>query len=525
MKNRYAFVEICLVWLLIICVAGYAGNAETSQDGEMDISVEATAEETEEKMQEETIETDESAEFSQKRREIPIAFPFYGEEEDHRLVLAVPEEGENAYAVIHYDENGKILQQIFCGKLTEPITFSFDGLAYGSWNDLEIFSAGSDTGLLFIRKDKKFSAEPVGIPRYEECRGTAMLTREEDDKVCKKEIYLLNERRNRTEKARSYKLHKDTGVLTIRDEIGKRYLFEETVRLDQDGKPVNKKYVDALLWDGLPSLFNYEEKAAVNTWIGEEPKTPEEGKIAEIDSYEDMQYVLYGNSGHTEEYESREALLTDFGFENSEPMYRYFDQDGNLQLELYVDEEREQVCGFIYTNRLNSDLESVADIKGFTLCSVPEAEWNGGDPFAFQSVYGTTGEEDENVKDYEESVEYTAFGKPDRFVSRGRVEGWSAEDELQDILRIEYMYREDGTLYYRNYYHSHQVFGTTLQGLYSYYDAHERVIFASGYITHGWLEFYYIYEDRDEKIADRPTYILKIDHNMGYAVPNMVKCQ
>ena len=464
------------------------------------------------------------AEVTQKRREIPIAFPFYGERESHRLALAAPEKGQNAYELLYYDGDGKILQQIFCGKLTEPVTFSFDGLAYASWYDLEVFSAESDTGLLFIWKDDRFSPTPIGIPRYEECRGQAMLTVAEDEEVCEKELYLLNEDRNRIEKARSYVLHRNTAELTIWDEIEKRYLFEGTARLDENGNPVNEKYFDALLWGELPILSDYREEESIHVWVGEEPEPREEREAAEINSYEDMQYVLYGNSGHAEEYESREALLADFEFKGSKPVYQYFDQNGSLGLELYMDEDREQACGFVYTNRTDSNLEKVAEASGFTLCSIPEAKWNGNDPFAFQSVYGTTGEEQACVKDYEENVVYNDFGKPDCFVSRGRVEGWSAEDMMQDILRIEFVYREDGTLYYRHYYHTHQVFGTTLQGLDSYYDAHGRVIYESGYITHGWLEYYYIYEDGDGGSADQPAYVLEIDHNMGIAIPKMIRC-
>lgn len=461
---------------------------------------------------------------TQKRREIPIDFPFYGEEKDHRLVLAAPEDGQNAYELLYYDGDGKILQQIFCGKLTEPVTFSFDGLAYASWYDLELFSAGSDTGLLFIWKDGRFSTTPIGIPRYEECRGTAMLTVAEDEEVCEKELYLLNEDRSRAEEARSYILRKETAELTIWDEIEKRYLFEGTARLDENGNPVNEKYFDALLWGNRPILFDYREEEQIQVWVGEEPEPREEGEAAEIDNYEDMRDVEY-SPWHTEEYESREALLADSGFEDSEPMYQYFDQNGNLGLELYMDEDREQACGFVYTNRTDSDLEKVAEINGFTLCSIPEVRWNGMDPFAFQSVYGTTGEEQACVKDYEENVTYNAFGKPDCFVSRGRVEGWSAEDMMQDILRIEYVYREDGTLYHRHYYHTHQAFGTTLQGLDSYYDAYGRVIYENGYITHGWLEYYYIYEDRDGRIAEQPAYVLEIDHNMGCPFPRMIRCR
>lgn len=512
MKRKRFFVIFFVLFISNTCFMGCAEDRKPPQISDSD-----KAEEVPEK------ETEETAETKPERREIPIDFPFYGEQEGNRLVLAAPEEGQDAYELIHYDKDGSILQQINCGKLQEPVTFSFDGLAYGSQNDLQIFPEGGDKGLLFLWEGDLFSETPIGIPRYEESRGTAMLTITEEDGVCEKEIYLLNEDRNRSEKARSYKLQKETGMLTIWDELEKRYIFEGTVQLEENGNPLNEEYVDLLLWSELPLLYDYTEEDTIYTWIGEVPEPMEEGAAVEIDSYEDMQYYLYGNSGHMEQYESRQAFLADFGFENSEPMYQYFDQGGELELELYVDEDREQLCGITYINRTSSDMEKVTDMQGFTSCSFTEAKWNGGDPYTLCSVYGTTGEEDENVKDYEKNIEYTAFGKPDIFVSRGRVEGWSAEDEMQDILRIKFIYREDGTLFYRDYHHMHQVFGTTLQRLDSFYDEHERVIYESGYITHGYLDYYYIYEDKGGKIAEMPTYTLVIDHNMGYAVPNMIK--
>lgn len=526
MERKQAFTALFLWCLLFLCIVGCAGNAEITQTEERETSAEGLVKEKKEETKgdaEEEPEADASAKVKQGRREIPIAFPFYGDEEGHRLTLAAPETGENAYTLLHYDGDGKILEQIFCGNLTEPVTFSFDGLAYGSWLDLEIFPADRETGLLFLWEKGHFSTTPIGIPRYVECRDTAMLTEAEDEKVCEKEVYILNEDRLRSEKARSYKLQKDTAMLTIWDELEKRYIFEGKIRLDESGNPVNQKYFDGLLWGGVPLLFGYEAESTIRTWVGKNPKSQGEGEAVEIDNYGDMRYVL-DNPGNIEEYESREALLTEFGLENSAPMYQYFDQEGDLGLELYADEDREQICGFVYTNATNSDLEKVTRIQGFTICSIPEVKWNGGDPYRFVSVYGTTGEEKENVKDYKESVTYTPSGKPDRFVATGRVEGWSAEDMIQDILRIEFIYREDDTLYYRYYYHSHQAFGTTLQGMNSYYDEHERVIYESGYVTHGGLEYYYIYEDTDGKTADKPAYILQVDYTMGDAISSMIRC-
>ena len=526
MKKKRVIINLLVFSVFVFLLVGCVEDTDIPQKEKAETSEESPVQGTDEESEEKTEEDAgaETEEIQQGRREIPIEFPFYGEQEEHKLALAVPEDGQNAYELLYYNEDGKIIQQIFCGHLTEPVTFSFDGLAYGSWTDLEIFSANSDTGLLFLWKDHRFSETPIGIPRYEECRGTAMLTVAENEELCEKEIYLLNEDKKRTEGARNYKLQKETAMLTIWDKLEHRTLFEGDVRLDENGKPQNEEYFDELLWSGLPLLWDYGEEDTINTWVGKKPEKRGEEKDITINGFEDVYHFLSGVSGDWGQYESRQEFLRDFGFENSEPMYQYFDRYGDLQLELYADEDREQICGIAYTDRINTDLGEVVTMKGFTLCSPREAKWNGWDPFAFQSVYGTTGEDKENVKDYEESIEYTDFGKPDCFVSRGRVEGWSAEDQMQDILRINFIYREDGTLFYRDYYHSHQAFGTTLQGLNSFYDEQERVVYESGYITHGYLEYYYIYEDREGEIADKPTYILYLDYNMGYVIPDMIKC-
>lgn len=524
--------KLFVLQIFIFCFAGCAGDTKAPQTEFPGEVSEKTSKEEGEYAQEEAKavegaaaqEMDETVKAKPERREIPVDFPFYGEQEEHKLVLAAPEKGKDTYTLIYYNENGEILQQIVCGGLREPVTFSFDGLAYGSWMDLEIFSEGSDTGLLFIWKDRLFSTTPIEIPRYEECRDRAMFTVAESEELCEKEIYLLNENKNRTEKARSYKLRKDTETLTIRDELEDRNLFEGSVRLDENGELLNGEYFNMLLWDDLNRLYDYEEEDTIYTWIGEEPEPREEGEEIKIDSFDEVQNNFFDNAGHSQEYESRQAFLADFGFENSEPVYRYFDRYGNVQLELYADEDMEKVCGITYyTHLFNTDLEKVTSIRNaFSICSIPEMEWNRQSPFLLKSLYGTSVEDDSYVVDYEESTEYTDAGKPDFFVGRGRLTDREVEE---DMLKINFVYREDGTLFYRDYSHHDLVFGSTLCSLDSFYDEHERLIFEEGYITHGHLEYYYIYDDRDGKPADKPMYILEIDYNLNYAIPNMIKCQ
>ena len=135
--------------------------------------------------------------------EIPVDFPFY-ETEEFTLTLVPSGEVAGEYLLLLCDENGQSLQEVPCGRLTEPMTFSYDGVGYGHWRDLEIFSTGSDTGLLFLWKEERFSERPIEIPKYMEIRDGAMLTVTEDGERQEKRIYQLNEFKERTQEVRSW---------------------------------------------------------------------------------------------------------------------------------------------------------------------------------------------------------------------------------------------------------------------------------------------------------------------------------
>lgn len=153
--------------------------------------------------------------------------------------------------------------------------------------------------------------------------------------------------------------------------------------------------------------------------------------------------------------------------------------------------------------------------EGFTICNILEDEWKAPDPYLLKLVYGTDwiGE----VTDYEEKTEYRDDGKPDYSEATG-VTDHENDSERETILAMDFVYREDGTLYYRDYSHNDRV-GSTWGSVNSFYDEKERVVYESGYITHGYVEHYYIYEDE----SDKPAYCLYLDHNSGYAFPEMVK--
>lgn len=312
-----------------------------------------------------------------------------------------------------------------------------------------------------------------------------------------KRLYQVNEPKGCMEETRWWKLQKETGQLEIWDALENQSIFEGTVSLDETGNLVNEKYYDRLLWEGLCQLWDYTEETTIRTWV-DSNRTKD----------------------HMREYESRETFLSEAGFEDAVPMYQYYDRYHNLRLELYMDESAEQVCGLVYHYYFNSNREKCVDRYGFTIDDVGERDWEEDTAFSLKSVYETDGAD--AVEDFEETVEYTEAGNPDFYKSQGLMEHRRDEDgalELASVsvLELDYVYRDDGTLYCRDYTHNPSIFGTTLCSLESYYDEKGRVVYESGYITHGQLEYFYIYGDEGEK----PEYLLTVDYGGGYAIPTM----
>ena len=78
------------------------------------------------------------------------------------------------------------------------------------------------------------------------------------------------------------------------------------------------------------------------------------------------------------------------------------------------------------------------------------------------------------------------------------------------LVEIEFTYREDGTLQKKySGFNSRAYFNPSLGGTF-YYNEQERLKYAAGYVTHGQLEYYYIYEEG----SPDPTYCLALDHKL-----------
>ncbi len=412
---------------------------------------------------------------------IPVDFPF-GESEEYFLTLAPCEEEHSQGELRLYDKEGEVVQRIPYGIFDQPF---FYVVRKNDRRNLVLFpDSKSDTGRFLEWDGSRFSEKETDIKRGQMRSAVDLLITEETSTKLAREIYRPHLNDKEAEIIRYYELEKDTGDLEIWDCLDEKSLFRETVPMEEEGRPVNESYYQVIFTEGLYS------------W-GEE-----EGAFVPVDV---SSFTNAANEVCTK-YESREAFLSDYGFADSPPLYQYDDRIGNLRLELYRDKEKDLFCGITYRYFYNSEKQKYADLYGFVADDMGEGEW-GDDTYSILSSIDSYG--------YEKEIEYTPDQRPRHFLATGPDE-ISDDGEFVEMMEISYIYRDDGTLYDRYYWHNPNQFSTYRQTESSLYDEKGRLVYENAYITHGILEDYYIYLDEGEK----PAYRIELDHAGGPA-PNV----
>lgn len=183
--------------------------------------------------------------------------------------------------------------------------------------------------------------------------------------------------------------------------------------------------------------------------------------------------------------------------------YQYYDESGELQLEFNWNEELQSGTGIFYSDTVSE----------FTVSECTEHEWQ--DRKWDVTKYGSDAS---GMDEYQENYEYNDQDQLIRFCSEGIWDGWE-EPQMVIGIQIDFYYREDGTLERKECAYNPLWFETTRQSETYYYDEQERLVYTRAYITHGYLEDYYIYlEDENE-----PAYCLTVDHYSGDAYAGFVR--
>lgn len=233
---------------------------------------------------------------------------------------------------------------------------------------------------------------------------------------------------------------------------------------------------------------------------------------AVLEGYEGDEKYIDMNVFHGTKEELNELIVTNREAA-MEPFYQYYEEDsGQLQLVLFYDEQTGKGSGVrYYPEKDRTPEEFVFDGSGKDRFNYEVLiERLNADPYGTLAINGTDLSQDINIMDYEEETEYTDDGRLQHYISRGWITYISEEKEIDKLLEIDLTYREDGTLKQRDYVHNTIALETWQSSSHSYYDELERLVYEDCYITHGSMDYYYIYEEEERT----PSYCLVLDHNM-----------
>lgn len=297
----------------------------------------------------------------------------------------------------------------------------------------------------------------------------------------------------------------------LEDEINTEAVSEERVSEEASETEANKDGASEELENSeyaSEEAQNLEGLSEEERFLAELEKIEGDYTYEEADkmSWDELMYVdkCYGTWDHLY-FKDAESFLTAYGFDMDEPFYEVY-ADGKLQLTLYYDEETQLGC-------------CVRGGYGACFLGVTEAEWNGylwGDYMDPVIVYDGHRPEDymgdyhyDEIKEYDNAgrlVEYRVTNIED--LMEEKVSG--AKDFYSmwnDALKVTYEYQPNGKLAYRYYIHNSYMFGTNTSSLETWFDEQGRPVYERAYITHGSLEWFYIYQDEDEI----PEFILSTD--------------
>lgn len=253
---------------------------------------------------------------------------------------------------------------------------------------------------------------------------------------------------------------------------------------------------------------------------GLEWKEREKGDLADSEEWVHEGVFVYVSQNPFKErdfwYVDEEDFLSQYGFAESTPFYEYALPDDSVRLVLYYDEATGLGCGLRYFQRDPSDW-TTSGIYGFSFMGAENADDSWMDKLnvdytKFESWLGDTVSSWSSCE--EEIIEYDDAGRVAHYEANGTMDGYPVQ-----LLSMYYEYDDNGTLRQRRYYHYHLAFSSTSQTWYSYFDELGRLAYESQYITHGWLEYYYIYKDG----SGEPAYGLFLDDNCGTWMPEFVQ--
>lgn len=217
---------------------------------------------------------------------------------------------------------------------------------------------------------------------------------------------------------------------------------------------------------------------------------------------------------------TREAFIDTYmepGASKMDPTYSYYDEDGNLQMELYYDFTENHGCGIRYYY-----VKEYGEMKGFVLEAPVSGPFRKADADTIRTIDSIV--EQDNWIQVSDCDEVYKYDEAERLQSY-EVCGVAYSDEVGELYdgepcwltTTEFEYWENNSVKKKAYSRNWVIWGQIGQSYTQYFDQEERLIYDIGYASPGFYENYYIYEDN----SDIPVYSIGCDETQMIILPEI----
>ncbi len=427
---------------------------------------------------------------------IAVSFPFRESMKGYSLLYI---KTDDRCFMRLFDAAGNNIQEFGDMHIEGVPYFRYDNLiSGGDFQGFSVFDpeAGDDEypGCYFVLNEnsRKFDFDSVSIPAYDGIlEGTysiLMYTEDKQETSGSRDFYQIYLEAGKCLKCKRWEYEvKDADYgqtfMKIYDTIGDELLYEGPMELDNDFEPINQDFYKSMLLNNLQIYQAGEIETSVVFYTGE----TEEGEDGELKS-------------RTREYTDLEECLKDQGLDASYKVGEYVNEFGNVELEAYYNKEESQGAAVIYSWYYTPDIEKAAYMEVYPINTFVRSK----NVRSFQPMPLTA---EEKMSGYYKTTEYVS----------GRLRNLEIKDfdrtmegpGYETLIQENYVYRDDGSLYYHGRSHNAYYFGIDYMAMNEKYDGSSRMCHSSAIVMTGSNEIYNLYDKESKK----PQYQLFFDRS------------
>ena len=434
---------------------------------------------------------------------ITVSFPFEDSMKGYSLLyIKAP---EKAFMRL-FDSKGNLIQEFGDMDIEGVPYFRYDNLVSGGeYKGFSVYdpekSGEEYSGYYYILDEngKKFNFDAISVPAYDGLlEGTyniLLYTEDRKEISGSRDFYQVFWEVGKCLKVKRWEYEIAEGnyektSMKIYDAMDDRLIYEGPMELDNDLEPINQDFYKSMIINNL-QVYGEDIPDEVIFYTGE----LKEGKKKDAD----------GDAGNgagngaeeapeqiTEEYKDLSACLKAKGIDEGSAIGEYVDEFGNKEFEVYYDADSGQGLAVSYRWYYDSALKKKAAIEAFPVAKYERSKKT----YSFQPMSLTA---EEKMSGYSKTTEYIS-GQLRNLEIRDFDRTMEDSPGYETLIRENYVYRDDGTLYYHGRSHNAYYYGIDYMAMNEKYDLSSRLVYSSALVMTGSNELYNFYDGASKKI-------------------------